>query len=185
VNSIRYHFFKLTFQTHITTGPSSYDQGPQLKVKGPALNFFLRVSYTAFTNIVYAAFISISGGGKEALSMDLDFQLLEFLMDERAEGRPVSNTDLKEKARNLAADLRLEGFVGSDGYLKRWKQQNSVAVRRGTNEAQKLPEDFADHDFVQSVRNKRQVCHDICFFFKIEISINKAFIMQFKIQCLY
>ena len=36
----------------------------------------------------------------------------------------------------------LEDFKGSDGLLTLWKKRNSVGIRRGTNESQKLPADF-------------------------------------------
>ena len=43
------------------------------------------------------------------------------------------------------------------GWLQRWKKRNNVGIRRGTNEAQKLPQDYAEQieDFIQQVRRKR------------------------------
>ena len=41
------------------------------------------------------------GGGGQPASQDLDMQVLDFLLDERAAGGPVSNKDLKEKACEL------------------------------------------------------------------------------------
>ncbi len=77
--------------------------------------------------------------------MDLDMAVLDFLLEERAAGRPVSNRDLKDKARELANEIDgLDNFQGSNGWLRRWKKRNSVGIRRGTNDSQKLPEDCAD-----------------------------------------
>ena len=103
------------------------------------------------------------GGGCQPMSPELDQIVLDFLLDERAAGRPVSNADLVAKARVAARGL--DGvdpnFKASDGWLRRFKKRNHVGIRRGTNEAQKLPEDFAEvvSDFVQSVRGLR-VRHD-------------------------
>ena len=99
------------------------------------------------------------GGGGQPVSQDLDMQVLDFLLDERAAGRPVSNRDLKEKAREFAqGDQNLANFQASDGWLRRWKKRNAVGIRRGTNESQKLPEDLAEkvHDFQQAVFRKRR-----------------------------
>ena len=85
--------------------------------------------------------------------------VLDYLLDEQAAGRPVSNDDLKEKAREVARGVDdLGEFKGSDGWLQRWKKRNRVAIRRGTNESQKLPEDFGGQvsDFKNAVHTKRR-----------------------------
>ena len=90
--------------------------------------------------------------------MELDLQLLEWMLDERTAGRPVSNLDLKEQARTIGGTIEeLEGFQGSDGFIRRWKRRNNVAIRRGTNESQKLPEEFGAMvtDFKELVQLKR------------------------------
>ena len=75
--------------------------------------------------------------------MDLDLDPLNWMLDERAAGHPVSNQDLQEQARELATHIEgLEGFQGSDGFIQRWKKRNSVSIQRGTNESQKLPEEY-------------------------------------------
>lgn len=77
--------------------------------------------------------------------VEIDVEVLDFLLEERAKGRSVSNQDLKEKAVEIARNIQgMGGFKGSDGWLRRWKKRNHIAVRRGTNEAQKLPEEYAD-----------------------------------------
>ena len=83
---------------------------------------------------------------KECLSPDLDYQLLEYMLDERAAGRPVSNGDLHEKGLEIARGLGLGDFKASDGFITGWKRRNSVHIRRGTNESQKIPEDHADNN---------------------------------------
>lgn len=69
----------------------------------------------------------------------------------------MDNTSLKEEAKRIGTELGLEGFNGSDGFLTRWKRRNNVAIRRGTNESQKIPEDHAEKlaDFRQLIWNKR------------------------------
>ena len=99
------------------------------------------------------------GGGASAKSEELDALVLDWLMDERAAGRPVSNKDLMDKARDIARGIpNLGQFLASEGWLRRWKKRNAVGIRRGTNEAQKLPEDYAEqvHDFQQLIIRKRR-----------------------------
>ena len=45
------------------------------------------------------------GGGASAKSEELDALVLDWLMDERAAGRPVSNKDLMDKARDIARGI--------------------------------------------------------------------------------
>ena len=91
--------------------------------------------------------------------MEVDIGVLDCLLDERAAGRPVSNDDLKEKAREVARGVDdLGEFKGSEWWLQKWKNRNHVAIRRGTNESQKLPEDFGCQvsDFMNAVHTKRR-----------------------------
>ena len=48
-------------------------------------------------------------------------------------------------------------FKASPGWIQRWKRRNRVAIRRGTNVSQKLPEDYADqvHGHRQDILRKR------------------------------
>ena len=72
---------------------------------------------------------------------------------ERSEGRPVSNQLLKTRAIQIAGGLKIAGFRASCGWLSQWKQWYNVGVRAGTNNAQKIPADYADllHSFRKSV----------------------------------
>ena len=70
--------------------------------------------------------------------------MLDYLIEERAHGRAVSNKDLIKKTMELAVGIGgLNEFKGNEGWLRRWKKRVRVGIRRGTNESQKLPEDFA------------------------------------------
>ena len=68
--------------------------------------------------------------------MEVDMGVLDYILDERAADRPVSNDDLKEKAREVARGVDdLGEFKGSDWWLQRWKKRNHVAIRRETKRA--------------------------------------------------
>ena len=54
------------------------------------------------THIDDTSSLYLTGGGTECASMEVDMGVLDYLMDEQAAGRPVSNDDLKEKAREVA-----------------------------------------------------------------------------------
>lgn len=67
--------------------------------------------------------------------------------------------DLQKKAIEVARTLpSLEDFKGSDGWLTRWKKRNKVGIRRGTNESQKLPNDFHEQvlQFKDTIQAKRR-----------------------------
>jgi len=82
--------------------------------------------------------------GREPLSAELDMMLFEYLSELRDDGKPVSNFMLQDKARSIARRLNLDNFAASNGWLTRWKKRMNVAIRRGTNESQKVPEDYRD-----------------------------------------
>lgn len=88
------------------------------------------------------------------LSLDLDKAVLEFLMEERAAGRPVSNKDLRSKALELSSQFAVPStFKASPMWLQRWKKRSKISLRCGTNDAQKIPEDYEGilHDFRASI----------------------------------
>ena len=97
--------------------------------------------------------------GHDILSVEIE-GVLEYLVDKRSRGIPVSNLDLKAKALDIAKGIdgdKVANFKASDGWLKRWKRMNRVSILRGTSEAQKIPEDYGEQikAFVGVIRRKR------------------------------
>ena len=73
--------------------------------------------------------------GREIFDNEVEFGVLDYLLSEREHGIPVSNSDLKEKALEIARELndeqpdpKYEEFKGSDGWLQRWKKRNRIAL---------------------------------------------------------
>ena len=92
---------------------------------------------------------------RKPLSRELDEAVLDYLMDERASGRPVSNKGLRMKALELAKSPRFSTIVPSDFmaspmWLKRWKKRNKISLRHSTSDAQKVPEDY--HSILKDFR---------------------------------
>ena len=83
--------------------------------------------------------------GREPISTEMDAAVFEFMCELRDEGKPVTNFMLQDQARIEARRLNLQNFQVSNGWLRRWKRRMSVAIRRGTNESQRVPEDFREH----------------------------------------
>ena len=81
--------------------------------------------------------------GKEPLSLELDKEVLRYLEEERVAGRAVMNKDLSKKAQEIA--VLPDTFKASPMWLKRWKKGNRVSLTCGTNDAQKVPEDYKAH----------------------------------------
>ena len=82
--------------------------------------------------------------GRDIASQQVDQGCLEFLENERSEGRVVRNKDLKGKAREIAGALRIEDFNASNGWMARWKVRNRISMRRGTQFTQRIPSDFEE-----------------------------------------
>lgn len=82
--------------------------------------------------------------GRPVFSEEIDDGLFEFLQEERAAGRAVSNRLLQEQARKLASEAKLGNFNASSQYLSRWKKRFNVSLRAATNDSQKLPIDHAE-----------------------------------------
>ena len=82
--------------------------------------------------------------GCEALSVQLDDQVFDFLQERRKFGLAVSNVALIDEAKRVAAELNIVGFKASNGWLVRWKQRFNVGLGRKTNESQALPEYYQD-----------------------------------------
>ena len=65
--------------------------------------------------------------GPAIRSEEVDLGVLEFLDQERTEGRVVRNKDLKRKALQIAGGLQLDGFAASPMWLKRLKKRHGVS----------------------------------------------------------
>ena len=107
----------------------------------------------------------ITSHGREFFDNEVEFGVLDYLFSEREHGIPVSNSDLKEKALEIARELneeqpdpKFEQFRSSDGWLQRWKKRNRIALLKGTNESPKIPEDYGEliKGFVTDIKNKRR-----------------------------
>ncbi|KAK7097631.1 hypothetical protein V1264_004579 [Littorina saxatilis] len=82
--------------------------------------------------------------GRHILSQEVDQAVLDYLNNERAEGRVVRNKDLQRKAMELAGAEQLQGFRASPMWVKRWKKRHGVCTRRGTCTNQRVPADYGD-----------------------------------------
>ncbi len=95
------------------------------------------------------------GGGRRPLSTDLELNLFQYLEEERAQRRVVTNIDLSRKAIRIAEGLALQNFKASPGWLLNWKRRHSVGIRCGTNSSQKVPADFAEQIQVSIIRLRK------------------------------
>jgi len=75
--------------------------------------------------------------GRKPFSPDLDKAVLEYLLQERAEGRCVLDRQLTSKALEYSHYLGLDSnFKATSQWLKRWKRRVSVTYKDGSNQYQ-------------------------------------------------
>ena len=89
--------------------------------------------------------IRLEGGGRKALSEDMEARVLEYILDRQLRGLQVSRKLIMKKAMVIYQDnqetgLAEETFEASKGWLEKIMQQNSLSLRRNTSVAQKDPE---------------------------------------------
>jgi len=72
--------------------------------------------------------------GRKPFSLDLDKAVLDYLVQERAEGRCVRDKQLTRKALEFSHCLGLDSsFKATSQWLKRWKRRVKVTFRDGSN----------------------------------------------------
>lgn len=72
--------------------------------------------------------------GRKPFSLDLDKAVLDYLVQERAEGRCVCDKELTRKALELSHCLGLDSnFKATSQWLKRWKRRVRVTYKDGSN----------------------------------------------------
>ena len=86
----------------------------------------------------------IGASGRNPLSSDLDLCVFQYLEEERAQGRVVTNGNLTQRAIQISLGLGLVGFKASRGWLFNWKRRHSVGLRCGTNSSQRVPAEYAN-----------------------------------------
>ena len=80
--------------------------------------------------------------GRELLSLELDREALQFL-EKECVASMLMNKNLCKKAQEIAPEPGLsDTFNASTIQLKRWKRRNKVNLMCGTNDMQKVPEDY-------------------------------------------
>ena len=83
------------------------------------------------------------GVGRPQLSAQLDEAVLDYLLEERAAGRTVSNAALCAHTMKLGPNLGVpNSFRASPLWLRRFKKRNRVSMRCGTKDSQKVPSDL-------------------------------------------
>lgn len=75
-------------------------------------------------------------GGRPPLSEELDQAVLQYLNEERAKGRPVSDRDLQTKGVEASKLFGIDNFKGTMQWLRKWKKRNDVAYKDGSNQHQ-------------------------------------------------
>lgn len=56
--------------------------------------------------------------------------LLRWFVQARTSSVPVTNATLFDRASSIAAQLGVDGFCPTDGWLSRWKSRNNITIHR-------------------------------------------------------
>lgn len=85
--------------------------------------------------------------GRKPFSLDLDKAVLDYLVQERAEGRCVRDKQLTRKALEFSHGLGLDSkFKATSQWLKRWKRRVKVTYKDGSNHYDPDAELFEDDE---------------------------------------
>ena len=77
-------------------------------------------------------------------SKEVNVLLFRWFTIVRAQGFPVSGAILQEKAKEIGADLGLDSFAASEGWLSNWKKKHNVTLRTISGESGNVDEVTAD-----------------------------------------
>ena len=101
--------------------------------------------------------------GRKPFSLDLDKAVLDYLVQERAEGRCVRDKQLTSKALEFSHCLGLDSkFKATSQWLKRWKRRVKVTFKDGSNHYDPDAEIF-EEEFVMNTAEEvklSQCCVD-------------------------
>ena len=70
----------------------------------------------------------------------IDEELLEFVSKAPTDGLPINSIVLKEKAIEIAKKLGINEFVGSNGFIDRFKKRHGIKFTTFHGEANSVPE---------------------------------------------
>lgn len=101
------------------------------------------------------------GSGKKPLSEEMDEELYYFFLNERENGRIVSNQTLSKEAKKIADKLGIKEFIASMQYVSNFKKRFNITMRVGTTDSQKTPDLLQEEVkcFFECLK-KLRVCHD-------------------------
>lgn len=71
----------------------------------------------------------LSGGGCKSPYVDIDQKLYAWVMEQNQKGLVVKDKYLTCKALRIAAELDVQGFSASKGYISRFKKRNGLVAR--------------------------------------------------------
>ena len=99
------------------------------------------------------------GGGRKPLSEELDERVNNWGYEQRKLKVPVTRKSVMIQARMIAAELELEGFEASSGWLRRFMTRKNLSLRRKTTNCQKpllllIPKVI---DFILYIRHLREI----------------------------
>ena len=83
-----------------------------------------------------------SNRGKSCQWPELEDKLLQWIEEQRQSGYIVTRNMLIIKAKAMAAELKLTGFLASNCWCTNFLRRKNLALRQKTKIAQKLPEDL-------------------------------------------
>ncbi|KAJ0391615.1 hypothetical protein ATCC90586_011182 [Pythium insidiosum] len=101
----------------------------------------------------------VLGGGRQLLSDELEFLLYSQIGEERGLRRRVTRNQIKNWALELAAELGVEGFCASNGWLDGFLSRHNFVIRKATNKT-KLDQLEIVQRAVRFIRHVQNLIHD-------------------------
>lgn len=82
--------------------------------------------------------------GKKASWPNLEEQVEEWVLEQRATGRGVSTISIRLKAKTVADQLGVTDFQGGPSWCFRFMQRKQLVIRARTSLAQRLPQGWEE-----------------------------------------
>ena len=82
----------------------------------------------------------------------VESETVKWVLEEADDGILITNSDMAEKAKEIAADQNIPNFKASPGWITKTKRKTGLSLRKVTHTARKI--EFSEEDLVRKHQTK-------------------------------